>query len=68
LGLFGWREKRGFMSPLPQSPLGRPLFPWAGKEVMIWLWYSKAFFRPENLIYPDFLRKQGNKVIRIRKD
>jgi hypothetical protein len=25
LGLLGWREKRGFVSPLSESPLGKPL-------------------------------------------
>ena len=27
LGLLGWREKRGFVSPLSESPLGQPLVP-----------------------------------------
>jgi hypothetical protein len=27
LGLLGWREKRGSMSPLYKSPLGQPLVP-----------------------------------------
>jgi hypothetical protein len=27
LGLLSWREKRGFVSPLSESPLGQPLVP-----------------------------------------
>jgi hypothetical protein len=27
LSLLGWREKRGFVSPLSESPLGQPLVP-----------------------------------------
>jgi hypothetical protein len=27
LGLLGWREKREFVSPLSESPLGQPLVP-----------------------------------------
>jgi hypothetical protein len=27
LGLLGWREKRGFVSLLSESPLGQPLSP-----------------------------------------
>ncbi len=27
LGLLGWREKRGFVSTLSESPLGQPLVP-----------------------------------------
>jgi hypothetical protein len=27
LGLLGWREKRGFVSPLSESTLGQPLVP-----------------------------------------
>jgi hypothetical protein len=27
LGLLGWREKRGFVSLLSESPLGQPLVP-----------------------------------------
>jgi hypothetical protein len=62
LGLLGWREKRLFVSPLSQSLLRHrkgSKGPDAGQ---------KGFFQPETLIFPDFPRKQDNKVIRIREE
>jgi hypothetical protein len=35
--LLGWREKRGFLSPLSESPLGQPLVPRddKGRELVV---------------------------------
>jgi hypothetical protein len=39
LGLLGWREKRGFVSPLSQSPLVQPLVPGSDREKdCLWGW------------------------------
>jgi hypothetical protein len=33
LGLLGWREKRRFVSPLSESPLGQPLVPGSDSDI-----------------------------------
>jgi hypothetical protein len=66
LGLLGWREKCGFLSPLSQSPLEQPLVPRNDKcrELVVGL----KIFLTDNPVIPSFRRKQGDKIIRWREE
>ncbi len=61
LGLLGWREKRGFASPLSQSLLGRPLDPRneKGRELVLGL---KTFpnQEPRHPKLPEEAGRQGH--------
>ncbi len=63
LGLLGWREKHGFVSPLSESPLGQPLVPGndKGRELVVGL----KLFLTDNPIIKSFWRKHDDKVIQL---
>jgi hypothetical protein len=65
LGLLGWREKRGSVSPLSESPLGQPLVPRDDKdrELIVGL----KLFLTNNPVILSFQRKRGDTVIRLRE-
>ncbi len=67
MGLLGWREKRSFVSPLSQSSLGLPLVPRnkKGKESVVGL---NLPFLTNKPVIPNFRRKQGDKVVRLREE
>jgi hypothetical protein len=59
LGLLGWREKRGSVSHLSESPLGQPLVPGSDLDRGLTLGLSD----PAIL---SLQRKQGDGVIRVK--
>jgi hypothetical protein len=65
LGLLGWREKRRFMNPLSESPLGQPLVRRddKGRELIVGL----KLFLSDNTVIPSLRRRRGNMIIWSRE-
>jgi hypothetical protein len=62
LGLLGWREKCGFVSPLSESPLGQPLVPRSDQERGLTMGLSFLPMIPSSRAP----RKQGKRVIQLK--
>jgi hypothetical protein len=62
--------ERNVFSGSPVSfPTGTTTSPWAGKEVKVWPKNWETLFPiRKNLIFPDFQKKQDNKLIWIKKE
>ncbi len=63
LSLLGWREKRRFVSPLSESPLGQPLAPGSDQDRGLAMRLS---FSTNDPVIPSPQRKQGDGIIQLK--
>jgi hypothetical protein len=61
-GLLGWREKRGFLNPLSESPLDNH---WSPGVVRI-MTNCGAELSTDDPVIPNFHREQGDRVIQLK--